>query len=383
MKKILGYVLMFGLISFDLYANAQYSLQKAKAQLVNDNVKLSIAYEQYIAVQADAQAKALKLLPSLSIDMLVLDYQYTILRSVIPEPHRFFEASAARDLTEAARLNRVIVLKNLLEDFEKSYFLHQFHKEMLKTFMSELEIKATIAQRSQEAYDLGAISFDDYYYAQRDVVNARTQLVSAKELIKAEEFALRLLLEKDSEEELEFEEEKLYNAELDLPQSSKEGQVIAVNNSREIKQFDYLVSAAEKQKKGVALSWISWNGVGFDYFARNAIAKSEVKKLELQRKQTSIEVKNQVAVQYAQIVNLQEKIRYQNQLVAMAESHYTRALSNYDQKLGTFISLKKAELSLMSTRRDSRRLQYELELKLIKLKRLVGTNMLTNVVPRS
>ncbi len=379
----MGYVLMFGLVSFDLYANAQYSLQKAKEQVVNNNVKLSIAYEQYIAVQADAQAKALKLLPSLSIDMLVMDYQYAILRSVIPEPHRFFEASAAKDLTAAAELNRTIVKKNLLEDFEKSYFLHQFHKEMVKTFADELEIKSNIAQRSQEAYDLGSISFDDYYYAQRDVVGARTQMVSGVELVKAEEFAMKLLMQKDSDSIIEFEHVELYNRKLDFPTSSKEAQMIAVNNSRELDSFDYLISAAQKQKNGVAMSWLSWNGVGFDYFARNAIAKSEVRKLQLQKTKTNLEIKNQIAAQYAQIANHQEKMGYQDQLQAMAEAHYTRSLSNYDQKLGTFITLKKAELSLMAVKRDSRRLQYEFELKLIKLKRLVGSNMMTNVVPRS
>lgn len=383
MKKIMGFVLMFGLISFDLYANAQFTLQKAKEQVVNSNVKLSIAYEQYIAVQADAQAKALKLLPGLSIDMLVMDYQYTILRSVIPEPHRFFEASAAKDLTAAAELNRTIVKKNLLEDFEKSYFLHQFHKEMLTTFAKELEIKSSIAERSQEAYDLGTISFDEYYTSQREVVAARSQLVSAMELVKTEEFAMKLLMTKDSDEAVEFEKEELYNKGLDFPQTSKEAQAIAVNNSREVDSFDHLISAAEKQKKGVALSWLSWSGVGFDYFARNSIAKSEIRKLQLQKTKTTLEIKNQIAAQYAQVANHQEKMGYQQQLLAMAEAQYTRAQANYDQKLGTFVALKKAELSLMSVQRDTRRLQYELELKLIKLKRLVGANMMTNVVPRS
>lgn len=384
MKKVLGYALLVSLASFDVYANVQITLQKAKSQIVNSNVKLSIAYEQYIATQADAQAKALKLLPGLSIDMLVMDYQYTILRSIIPEPHRFFEASAAKDLTYAADLNRTIVKKNLLEDFEKSYFLHQYHKEMLDTFAEELKIKAEIAERSQEAYDLGTISFDDYYYAQRDVVGARTQLVNASELVKAEEFAMRLMLQvKDSEESVEFAYENFYNKTLDFPSTSKEAQSLAVNHSAEISSFAHLVAAAEKQKKGVAMSWLSWNGVGFDYFARNAIAKSEVRKLELQKTKTTLEIKNQVAAQYALLANHEEKMQYQDQLLTMAEEQYARAQANYDQKLGTFIALKKAELSLMSAKRDSRKLHYEHELKLIRLKRLLGTNMLTNVVPRS
>ncbi len=382
MKKICGYVLMFGLVSFDLYANAQFTLNKAKAQLVNDNVKLSIAYEQYIATQADAQAKALKLLPGLSIDMLVMDYQYTILRSIIPEPHRFFEASAAKDLTQAASLNRTIVKKNLLEDFEKTFFLHQFHKEMVESSARELEIKSEIASRSQEAYDLGTISFDEYYYAQRDVVNARTQLLNATELVKTEEFAMRLMLQVKDSEEVSFNTEDFYNGKLAFPAASSEAQAVAVNSAPELASFDHLIAAAEKQKKGVALSWLSWSGVGFDYFARNSIAKSEIRKLQLQKTKASLEIKNQVSAHYAILDNHEEKMGYQEQLVDMAEEQYARALSNYNQKLGTFITLKKAEISLMSTKREMRRLQYEHELQLIKLKRLLGSNMLTNVVPK-
>ncbi len=384
MKKIIGLVVVMGLFSTQMFAGETYSLETAKKQVANNNIKVSIAYEQYVQVKSQARAKSLQLLPTISVDMLVMDYQYSILRSLIPEPTRFFEAAASKDLAEAAAVNRSIVKKNLLEDLENTFFLYQFHKEMVESFQKEQAITNEIAARSQEAYDLGAIDFSEYYRTQRNVVTAKTQAVNGNELVKTEEYALKLILQvKDNTDTLDLDATKFYNADLDFPATAQEAVNLAANNSLEVAQFDHLIDAANKQKKGVAVSWISWGGVGFDYFARVSIAKSEVNKIELNKKKAIYEVKNQVAAQYALIDSQKQKIAFQDQLLAMAQAEYTAAVAQEGGLLGSFIAVKKAELNLMYAERESSKLKYELELRYIKLKRLLGTNMMTNVVPRA
>lgn len=384
MKKIIGFVVLLGLISTQAFAGQSYSLERAKEQVVNSNVKVSIAYENYVLVKSQAKTKSLQLLPTLSVDMLIYDYQYAILRTLIPEPSRFFEAAAQKDLAEAANVNRRIVQKNLLEDLENTFFLYQYHAEMLESFKKEQEITNQIAARSQEAYDLGAIDFSEYYRTQRNVVSAKTQAVNGNELLKTEEFALKLILQvPNNQESLDIENLKFYNEGLDFPSSVEEATTIAVNNAKEIEQFDYMISAANKQKKGVALSWISWGGVGFDYFARVSIAKHEVTKIELMKKKSVYEIKNQIAAQYAQIESQKEKIGYQAQLLDMAREEYIAAKTAETDLLNSFINTKKAELNLMYAEREASKLKYELELKYIKLKRLIGANMITNEIPRS
>ncbi|MBC7538410.1 MAG: TolC family protein [Bacteriovorax sp.] len=384
MKKIMGFVLMLGLFSTQLYAGEQYSLEKAKEQVANNNIQVSIAYEQYVQVKSEEQAKTLQLLPTLSVDMLVLNYQYTILRTIVPEPSRFFEASAQKDLALAANDNRTIVKKNLLEDLEKTFFLFQFHKEMIASFNKEAQITNEIAARSKEAFDLGAIDFSAYYATQRNVVSAKTQKVNGNELLQSEEYALKLILQvKDNTDTLDLEALKFYNESLDFPATAQEAVTIAVNNSKEVEQFDHLIDAANKQKKGVAVSWISWGGVGFDYFSRVSIAKTEVNKIELNKKKAVLGIQNQVAAQYAQIQSQKEKMGYQDQLLTMAQDDYSKALTSQSDLLNSFINTKKAELSLMYAQRESSKLKYELELQFIKLKRLLGANMMTNVVPRT
>lgn len=382
-KMIISLVTLVGLSLSQAFAGQQYSLAKAKEQVVNDNINVSIAYEQYVLVKGQAQAKTLQLLPTLTIDMLIFDYQYAILRSVVPEPQRFFEVAASKDLREAARLNKTIVQKNLLADLESTFFLYQYHQEMVDSFNKESKITNEIASRSQEAYDLGAIDFSEYYRAQRNVVAANTQVVNGRQVVKTEEYALKLILQANNTEALDLEKINFYNESLDYPQSADEASVIAVNNAKEVEQFDYLIEAANKQKKGVAISWLSWSGVGFDYFARVSIARHEVNKIALNKKKSIYEIKNQVAAQYAQIESQKEKIAYQNQLLTMAEKEYAEALEAQDVLLNSFINTKKAELNLMYAQREVSKLKYELELQYIKLKRILGTNMMTNIVPRS
>jgi len=383
MKMIIGLVVLVGLFSGQVFAGQQYSLAQAKEQVVNDNINVSIAYEQYVLVKGQAQAKTMQLLPTLTVDMLMFDYQYAILRSIVPEPQRFFESAASKDLKQAARLNKTIVQKNLLADLENTFFLYQYHQEMVESFNKESKIANEIATRSQEAYDLGAIDFSEYYRTQRNVVSANTQAVNGKQVVKSEEYALKLILQADNNEPLDLEQTNFYNETLDYPATAAEAATIAVNNSKEVDQFDYLIEAANKQKKGVALSWISWSGVGFDYFARLSIAKHEVNKIALNKKKSIYEIKNQVAAQYAQIESQKEKIVYQNQLLTMAEAEYQAALEAQTSLLNSFINTKKAELNLMYAQREASKLKYELELQYVKLKRVLGTNMMTNVVPRS
>lgn len=383
MKKIIGFIVLLGLFSGSVFADQQYSLETAKQAVVNDNINVSIAYEQYVLVKSQAQSKTLNLLPTISVDMLMVDYQYAILRSIVPEPQRFFEAAASKDLAKAASVNRTIVKRNLLQDLEQTFFLYQYHQEMLESFNKEKAITAEIATRSQEAYDLGTIDFSEYYRTQRNVVTANTQAVNGQQVLKTEEYALKLILQAKNTEALDLARTDFYNSTLDYPATAEEASTIAVNNSKEVEQFDYLIEAANKQKKGVAVSWISWSGVGFDYFSRLSIAKHEVNKIALNKKKSVYEVKNQVVAQYAQIESQKEKISYQNQLLAMAQDEYATAVAAQDSLLNSFINTKKAELNLMYAERESSKLKYELELQYIKLKRLLGTNMMTNVVPRS
>jgi outer membrane protein TolC len=108
-----------------------------------------------------------------------------------------------------------------------------------------------------------------------------------------------------------------------------------------------------------------------------------VTKLELQKKKAVIELKNQVAVLYSEITKMKEKMAFQQELLAMAEDNYKTAIENNNDQLGTLISVKQAELAVLSAERDTLRMQYELEFKFIKLKRVLGTNMLSNVIPKA
>lgn len=381
LKNIGTTIVAFTAVMNIAFAN-DFTLGSAKQELVKENINVAIAYENYVLVSEQAHAKVMQLLPSISVDLLTTDYQYTILRSVIPEPSRFFDAFAAKDLAKAANDNRTIVKKNLLEDLEKSYFLHQFHKEVVAEMKYELTVRDELAKRARESYELGAMRFEDYYSLQREAVVARTNLVNAQEVVNTDEFALKLILQENNLSDISLANETFFNRDISFPSDKEVAMKMALDNSIEILQWDHLIEAAKNSKRGVALSWLSWNGVGFDYFARVSIAKSEITKLELMRTKTVVELKNQVALQYSTIAKQIEKISYQAELTEMAQADYNKNLEDYSNQLSTVINVKKSELNLLAAKRDLRRLNYELEIKFIKLKRLLGANMLTNELPR-
>jgi outer membrane protein TolC len=384
MKKLFSLLFVVMMFASQLFATEQFTLQTAKERVANENMNISIAYEQYIQAKNEARAKTMQLLPRLNVDLLINDYSYNILRSVIPEPQRFFEAAAQKDLAKAAEVNKLIVTANLLEDLEKTYFLLQFHKEIDESLAKELAIRTEIADRSKESYEFGSIFFEEFYNTQRDVVSARIQSVNSSLVVKSEEFALKLILQvEDNLAPLELAIADFYNGALDFPVEAQIGMDVAANNSKEVDQHDYLVLAARNVRRGVGISWISWGGVGFDYFARCSVANSEIKKIEMLKSKAIFEVKNQVAAMYEEIAKHKEKMELQDKLLAMAKTQYATTVTNRDNLLTTVIAVKKAELSLLGAQRDSRRLEYELELKYIKLKRLMSADMLTNEIPKA
>tara|TARA_Y100000780_G_scaffold168837_1_gene153963 strand:+ start:22596 stop:23750 length:1155 start_codon:yes stop_codon:yes gene_type:complete len=381
-KKI-ALLVTSALFCLSSYAQVTMNLVEGKRKVVSSNTSVAISYENYVRAQKEAKAARLALLPSFSVDLFLLDYQYIMLRSIIPEPSRFFSAAASAELVGAADLNRLIVKRNILEDFEKNYYLLQMRKSFLPMLAQELEILEELEQDTLEAYELGAVEFSEYYQAKRTALGARSAYLGAEQLIASDELGMKLMLEIPNDTELVLENEDLYNGALDFPESSTEAESIAVNNSKEIETYYYTINAARKMKKGVAISWLSWSGVGFDYFARNSIAKSNIRKLENERTKTIYETRNQVSKLYQLIENQKKKIEIQERLVEMADLNYEAKLDQFNELRGTKIALKKAEISTLSSKREYLSLEYELEILYISLKRILGTTMISNEVPRA
>lgn len=364
------------------YAQVSFTLKEAKLEINNNSKNVAIAYENYIRAQQEAKAATLGLLPSFSLELFLFDYQYVVLRSIIPEPSRFFNASASKELVEAANINKLVVTRNMLADFEKTFFLHQMRREFLPLLAEEVKIREEIEVATLEAYELGALEFEDYYSTRKALLSARSLYLAAEQLNNSDVFGIKLTLELPNETDLVLETEEFYNGNLPFPESSSEAEQIAVNNSKEIESYTYTINAAKKLKKGVAISWLSWGGVGFDYFARVSIAKSNIRKLENERTKAVYETKNQVSKLYKLIENQKQKIEIQEKLVAMAEVNYETKLANYNGLRGTKLEVSKAELSLLGSKRELTKLNYELEVLYISLKRAMGSTMISNQVPQ-
>lgn len=377
-----GLLVVGAMISINSLAQVTYDLVSAKHEIISNNANVAIAYENYVRAQKEAKATSLALLPSFSVEIFLLNYQYLLLTSIIPDPSQFFTASASKELVGAADLNKLIVTRNILEDFEKNYFLHQMHKTFLPDLANEVSVLEEIVADTREAYELGAIDFAQYYQAKNTALSARTTYLNAEQLVVSDELAIKLVLGLDPETDILLEEEAFYNGSLDFPENVESGEEIALNNSKEIETYVYTIAAAKKMKKGVAISWLSWAGVGFDYFARNAVSKSNIRQLENKRTKAVYETKNQVSKLYKLIANQKEKIAIQTSLTSMAKENYDAKVKNVNDLRGTQLAVKEAQISFIHSQRGLTSMKYELEILYIQLKRILGTTMISNEVPQ-
>lgn len=380
--RIHSLALMLCLMLSSIAFAKNYSLREAKEELVRDSISVAVAYEKYIMAKEQSRAKTLDLLPSISVDLLIYDYNYTILRSLIPEPSRFFEASASKDLAKAAKVNQLVVTRNLLADLEKSFFLIKYNEEVVESMRATLAVKEELLTRTQEAYDLGGVDYADVYTARRDVIKSQTELYNTMEIVSAEKFALKLILSrKDPTESLTLESTGFYNEGLNYPANVETAMEVAVANSKEVESYNHLINAAVKAKKGETWSWLSWTGVGFDYFAKVEISKANVRKVEHERKQAIYNIRNKVATLYSKIDAHKTKMSLQAELTDMAREDFEMMSEDLDNLRTTVIKVKKAELNLKSAELESRKLEYELEILYIELKRALGAYMISNDIP--
>jgi len=387
-KKLIYASLIF-LICGASFSQVEYDLNEAKLEINENNWDVAIAYENYVMAKQESKAATLALLPSFSAEYLLLadsflyDLEYLILRTVLPEPSRFFNASASKQLAEAARINKLVTTRNILADFEKTYFLNQMRKAFLPSLEKEVQIRAEIEKSLKEAYELGAVDFSEYYAAKKATISAISLHSTAEHFVKTDELSVKMILNIPTDTDLQLEYEEFYNGSLPFPKTANDAQNIAVNNSKEIESYGYSIRAAKKLKKGVSISWLSWGGVGFDSFAKVSIAKSNIRKLELQRSQAVVKTKNQVSKLYKLIENQLKKIEIQAYLLNLAKDDLETKVNDLNGLRGTKLSVNRALLTFMGTERELTKLEYELEILFIDLKRALGSTMISNQVPQA
>jgi outer membrane protein TolC len=373
------FVLFAIMFSSSVLASTHLNLDQMKDIVMDDNIEVALAYENYIEAKETAKVRTLELLPSLNPDIFLYDYQYTILRSIIPEPYRFLDAKAAKEMAKAAKVNQRVVQKNMILDLEKTFYIMNLNRELLSSIKKEQKIREEIKSRALESYSLGGMSFTSYNGYLRDAIKADTSVINTIELIDAEDLSLKLILGfDDMSEEITLAYPKFNNGEFFFPADVNKAADLAVERSFELKQYDYLIEAAKYRKDSEAISWLSWAGIGFDYPARVRVAKSNIRQVRLEKKQAEIQIRNQVASLYALIDRIQQKTKNYLTLAEIAEKNELNAQRDYDNLLGDFITVQEAKLDSLLVKRQLLSLKYEKEILLIRLKRVIGINMLAH-----
>lgn len=375
MKQFLGLFVM--LVSFDSFSAIQIDLNGMREEVLSENVELKIQYENYYQSQRNVSAAFGQFLPSLNVNYIYVNTTLAILQSVVPTPSGWFKYQASKELAQAEKFSSESIRLNILEGLTVNYINIKFLEEIRTGLLAQESILEEAYNDAVKKEELGIGDSSDVFAAKRalfqhrqDVYQLETNLISQKQ-------ALLIGLAKAPSEELELAELPADDM-TGIPATVEEGAALAVKNSTELLSNAYQADAAYFMKKAAKWSFVSFNGIGFDYFANVSIENSKARIIELQSEQLVNKIRNQVYATYKTIDVLDRRIQLQESVLESLKPIDAR---NTELYLGNALSAKeyinfKAEM--LGEENSLVRLKMERRVKLTQLKRLLGLDASLN-----
>lgn len=369
MKQLLGLFVM--LLSFDSLAVVHLDLNDMREEVLSENVELKIQYENYYQSQRNVSVAFGQFLPSLNVNYMYVNTTLSLLQSVVPTPSAWFKYQGSKELAMAEKFASESIRLNILEGLTVNYINIKYLEEIRSGLDEQDEFLESAYNEAVKREELGLADSSEVYAAKRALFQHRQDVYQLDTNLITQKQALLIGLDRSPTDELELAE--LPADELsEIPVTAEEGAVLAVKNSTELLSNAYQADAAYFMKKAAKWSFVSFNGIGFDYFATLSIENSKARVIELQSQQIVTKVRNQVYASYKTIDVLDKRIQLQESIIESlkpidernTELYVANALSPKE-----YINFK---AEIMDERTTLIRLRMERKMKIAQLKRLLG-----------
>ena len=363
-------------------ANA-LSLSDLTAFVENDNVEIKIAYENYYQAKNATSASIMGLLPKLN--PISLGYYFTesignstlgmmmMADQLLPNPSDFFRIKQTKHLATAEKYTMEVVRLNIIQDVSTSYFNILLQEAILKSLRQEEGLIISQLEKMNNAADLGSTSSIPYKRLERDLLSHQQQMFVTEAVMNRELTALNIILNRGinaSTIQLAHPEND-FQADL-LPTDLQTALDMAIANSPEIKQYDYLRYAAFANQKATKYSFISFQGIGFGYLSELRIASSESKIVRLQREKTEIEIMNQVEFALFDLKNHSDKRANQAEIVAMSKNDLEKTAELFKYKQIKFSHWVEAQRNYLRDERTLLAADAAIRVRIVNLERVLG-----------
>jgi|GEM_PF-6160702 len=373
------------LIGFRSFAG-EITLPELREEVLSENLDLKIQYEKYYQAQKNIGVARGEFLPGASIQLINVNATLAILQSVVPTPSDWFVYQGSQELAVAEKFTTEGIKLNILEGLTLNYISIKYYEDLLASLKQQEALLNDVFETARGEQELGAGNANAVYLAQRQLLQQQQDIYALETLLLIEKQAMAIATNRDPSEELVLGD--LPEDDRDsLPATQQEAAILAVNNSNELISNKYQYDAARFMVSAKRWSFVSFNGIGFDYASRISIEKSKARIVQLEGEQLVLKIRNQIFAAYKQLAILDQRIALQESIVASTEAIEARQEELYLNRLITLSALAETKAGTLGEKRTLTKLEFERRIKLAQIKRLLSIDSAlgagTDVTPES
>lgn len=359
------------LLSFNSLAVVEMDLKGMREEVLSENLEIKIQYENYYQSQKNVSVAFGQFLPSLNLNYIYVNTTLSLIQSLIPTPSAWFKYQGSKELAMAEKFTSEAVRLNILEGLTVNYINIKFLEEIYLSLLDQEKFLENAYNQALKREELGLADSSEVYAAKRALFQHRQDIYQIETNLIAQKQALLIGLDRAPNDELVLAALPDDSAST-LPATAQEGADLAIQNSTELLSNAYQADAAYFMSKAAKWSFVSFNGIGFDYFATLSIERSKARIIELQREQLITKIRNQVYAAYKTLDILDQRIQLQDSVLDSLKPIEERNTELYQ---GNALSLQEYisfQAEMMSERTSLIRLQMERKMKIAQIKRLLG-----------
>jgi outer membrane protein TolC len=274
-------------LSFRLFAVDVLTLEDVRSEVLSDNLEIKIQYEKYYQAQKSVQVALGQFLPRLSIEMTRLNTTLGVAQAFLPTPSGWFEYQASQEFAVAESFATEALRLNILEGLTKSFIKIKFQEKLAASAEEQTKLLTEVVKTMEAREALGAATRQQVFVAKKNLQSHKQQVFALNSIIRAEKYAMNMALSRVPTQEYVLAELPEITTDM-VPNSIEEGTALALNNSPELAQNFFMREGAQYMEASARWSFISFEGIGFDYPALVSIEKSKVRVIELQGRRTEL-----------------------------------------------------------------------------------------------
>lgn len=369
LKSLCGLFLLS--VGFQAFAKVDLTLNQLRQEVLSENLDIQIQYEKYYQAQKNVSVALGQFLPSANMNMIYVNTTLAILQSVVPTPSDWFAYDASKELRMAEKFTTEAIKLNMLEGLTANFINLKYHEALLASLKTQENLLNEVYEQVKKNEELGSATATEVFVAKRLLLQHRQDIFHLNTLIIAEKQAMLIALNRQPSEELTLGALPAEDLSV-IPARVEDGAALAIENSPELISKSYQAEAARYMVASKRWSFISFNGIGFDYAANLSIEKSKARIIELESEQIALKIANQVYAAYDALDILDQRIAIQKEVVAATIKNNERTAELYMNNAVSFSSFTSSRNEVTSEERALVRLEMERKIKITNLKRLLG-----------